>query len=183
MEKFIHRYPPESMPLPPVPEHMEMFNAGPVTIGVEFRMLNLDVVKSHEDRKGKATNPELDDHGVSLHVYMTDTDGDLERLRFDCFEGDPHYHYVNWPNRWNDQVWIDPTMTGDVVAWAIECIRRRIGSMMEKAGIANASQRIDHKKLDEILPQVTEAAYRARFHADKGLIQKGAMADGVRRSA
>src|SRR5665213_568962 len=85
--------PPGNMPIPPVERNTERFTAGAVTIGVEFRVLTDALIAA----MGKKAAPEigsLDDAGVSIHVFVKAADGDLERLRFDCFRKEPHYHYI-----------------------------------------------------------------------------------------
>jgi hypothetical protein len=161
---------------------MERFSAGAVTIGVEFRILTAELLAT----MGKQASPELgvlNDTGVSLHVFVKAADGDLERLRFDCFQDDPHYHYISWPKKANDHVFVDPTVHGDILTWALETIRARLPQMLEKAGVENAEQLVDRKKIEHILPLVTESAYRARFGADKDRITRGALADGQRLRA
>lgn len=166
----------EAMPLPPVEKHMEMFSAGAVTIGVEFRILTDDLIAAW-GTKADSEFGELNDAGVSLHVFVKAADGESERLRFDCFQEDPHYHYVSWPDKHNYQVFLDPTVVGDPLAWALGCIRARLPQMLEKAGLGNAAQLVDQKRLEEILPLVAASAYRARFQVDKTAITQGAMAD------
>jgi hypothetical protein len=182
MDLYIHRFPDAvGMPIPPVAEHMEIYEAGAVSIGVEFRVLTQELVAA----LGKAVSQELgrlDDVGVSLHVFVRAADGELERLRFDCFQDDPHYHYLSWSKQRNDHVFIDPTLHGDVLAWALNVIRTRLPQMLERTGIENAAALVDARRLEAILPRVTEAAYRARFHADRARVEQGALADGARLS-
>ena len=99
MDSHIIRY--DRMPIPPNEKLTEYFDAGNVRIGVEYRILTDDVVA--EIRKtlkvangadeGQLEN--LDDSGVSLHVFAGAAGNQLEYLRFDCFREDPHYHYVS----------------------------------------------------------------------------------------
>ena len=42
---------------------------------------------------------------------------------------------------------------------------------------------MDRKRIEQILPLVTESAYRSRFNVDKDRITRGAMADGARLRA
>jgi hypothetical protein len=183
-ELYIHHFPDVAghMPIPPVAEHMEMFKAGDVTIGVEYRILTNELLQTM-GRKTASELGDLNDTGVSLHVYAKAADGDLERLRFDCFKDDPHYHYISWSKKTNEHVFLDPHVHADTLVWALEVIRARLPQMLERAGVDNAEQIVDRRKVEDILPLVTESAYRARFNADKDRITKGALADGARLRA
>ena len=167
------------MPIPPVLENMEIFNAGAVSIGVEFRVLTDELIAS----LGVKVSPEigtLNDQGVSLHVFVKAEDGDLERLRFDCFDEDPHYHYISWRQLYNDWVYIDPALQGDVLNWCLNVMLTRLPWMLEKAGVENAAELVDSRRLEDIWPRVTEAAYRARFYSNKDRIIKETLAVGER---
>ena len=173
------------MPIDPIEEQLEKFHAGAITIGVEFRVLTDEIVaamgRADEAKANGALN--LNDDGVSLHVYSKGPDGDLERLRFDCFKDDPHYHYVDWPKHTQDIIHLDPTMTGDVLTWALALIRTRLPLLLERAGIADAARIVDPSLIEEVMPQVTEAAYRARYNADKSNVAKTALKTGDRLRA
>jgi hypothetical protein len=177
-EKFYERY--MGMPIPPVKENMEVFSAGAVSIGVEFRVLTDAVIDALGLKEIAASNqyPELDDRGVSLHVFVRTGEGDFERLRFDCFQRDPHYHYLSVANKWQDVIHIDPTVTGDPVSWALNLIRSRLAVMLTRAEVEEPARYVDAGKIEEILPRVTEAAYRARFNSNKERIEQSAMNRG-----
>jgi hypothetical protein len=166
-EKYFERY--NGMPIPPVKDNMEVFTAGAISIGVEFRVLNDAVVKSLGLTATAAGNgyPTLDDHGVSLHIFAKTPDGNFERLRFDCFSRDPHYHYFSTKTKQQDVIHIDPTVTGDPVDWAINLLRSRLAVMLERADVENPGQLVDGTEIEKILPLVTEAAFRARYHSDR----------------
>ena len=167
------------MPIPPVEEHTSYFQAGPITIGVEYRVLNDAIVDQHMDAEQQRVDvgENLDDRGVSLHVFGTRDDGERqEHLRFDCFDDDPHYHYVDWKARFNGIVHMDPVADGDPLAWALHCIRTRLPHMLERAGASNAAAGIDSAALEAVLPRVSEAAYRARYHHDDESTLQGALA-------
>lgn len=174
--------PPGNMPIPPVEENMERFGAGTVTIGVESRVLTEALVAA-AGKKAAAEVGTLDDSGVSIHVFVKAADGDLERLRFDCFQNEPHYHYISWRRTYNDHVFVDPTVHTDFLAWALDMIRTRLAKMLEKADVENAAQIVDQKRLEEALPFVAAAAYRMRCHADKERITGRALADAARLRA
>jgi hypothetical protein len=174
-EKFYERY--MGMPIPPVKENMTVFPAGAVSIGVEFRVLTDAVVGALGLKEIAASNdyPHLDDRGVSLHVFVKTPEGNFERLRFDCFQQDPHYHYLSLKNKWQDVIHIDTHANGDPVAWSLNLIRTRLAAMLTRAEVEDAFQYVDAGKLDEVLPRVTEAAYRARYNSNAQHIEESAM--------
>lgn len=163
------------MPIPPIDQHTRFFEAGPITIGVEYRLLNNDIVDQHMGAQGEQVSiPDgLDDRGVSLHVFGSGANGArVEHLRFDCFDEDPHYHYVDWDDANNDIVQIDTVADGDSLAWALDRIRTRLPQMLERAGAGELAGRVDGSALEAVLPRVSEAAYRARYqHDDEATLQ------------
>jgi len=160
----ITRY--DKMPIPPIAAHTQWFDAGAVRFGVEYRLLNDAIAAAAEieaasgtDRADPAT---FDDRGVSIHVEGCDAQGALEYLRFDCFEEDPHYHYVSWSARSNEMLHIDTIAEGDPLAWTLERLRTRLPEMLARAGAAHIGKQVDARRIADVLPKVAEAAYRAR---------------------
>ena len=184
MDFYIHRFPDAvDMPIPPVAEHTEIIEIGAaLSIGVEYRIITNELVETM-GQKASAEIETLSDTGVSLHVYVKAADGNLERLRFDCFADAPHYHYLSWAERKNDHVFIDPALHHDVLAGVLDLIRTRLPHMLRKTGIENPEAMVDQRLLEATMPRVAEAAYRARFHADVKQIERGALADGALRRA
>ncbi len=71
---------------------------------------------------------DLDDRGVSIHVY--DTASMTERLRFDCFDENPHYHYIKPPGG-GIVVAYDAAANGPMRAWVSALFRSgRLFSML-----------------------------------------------------
>jgi len=164
----ITRY--DKMPIPPIAAHTQWFDAGAVRFGVEYRLLNDAIAAAAEieaasgtDRADPAT---FDDRGVSIHVEGCDAQGALEYLRFDCFEEDPHYHYVSWSARSNEMLHIDAIAEGDPLAWTLERLRTRLPEMLARAGAAHIGKQVDARRIADVLPKVAEAAYRARKAPD-----------------
>src|SRR3954449_8228444 len=82
----------DRLPIPMVEDHCITVDAGAVQLVVESRRLTNAIVE--ETFGAEVFTPvAFDDGGASLHVCGTD-DG-LEHLRFDCFEHEPHYHYID----------------------------------------------------------------------------------------
>jgi len=166
-ESHITRY--DLMPIPPVDAQTEVFEAGAVSIGVEYRLLTDAIAAAVVVDRGGGTDSApsgLDDRGVSIHVFGEQGGRRRELLRFDCFDEDPHYHYVCWDPPSNEMLHLDPVADGDPLAWALDRIRNRLGPMLVRAGAADVAARLDPRRLDEALPRIAEAAYRARYHHD-----------------
>src|SRR5262249_13592900 len=68
----------------------------------------------------------------SLHVCGTD-DG-LEHLRFDCFENEPHYHYIHHAEGGNTVVRIDELAIGDPVVFTLNCVEHHLADMLRYSG-------------------------------------------------
>jgi hypothetical protein len=170
------------MPIPPVEAQTAWFDAGAVRVGVEYRLLTDAVAAAAElaeasgDQRGQTTG--LDDRGVALHV-CGEQDGEWrEFLRFDCFAEDPHYHYVSWRERANEMIHLDPVADGDPLHWALERIRTRLPQMLARAGASDVAARVDPAALEEALPRITQAAFRARYEHDDEKILAAAVAPG-----
>jgi len=174
-ERFYERV--AGPPIPPLKEKMQTFAAGAVTIGVEYRLLTDEIVGALGLTEAAAANnyANLDDNGVSIHVFVEAADGDFERLRFDCFQEDPHYHYFTSGLQIVDIIHIDPNMTGDPLAWALDRIRSRLPQLLQRAGVENAAQLVEPNALERILPLVTEAAYRFRYGSDREDTRRSAL--------
>jgi len=169
MASHITRY--DLMPIPPIEAHTQWFDAGAVRFGVEYRLLTEAIAAAAQveaangsDRGDPAT---FDDRGVSIHVQGCDERGALEYLRFDCFDEDPHYHYVSWRARSNEMLHIDAVAEGDPLAWALERLRTRLPEMLARAGAAHIAAQVDRGRVEAVLPKVAEAAYRARALPDR----------------
>jgi hypothetical protein len=136
-------------PIPPIEANTVRVPAGPVTIGLEMRLLNPSIVRGfYDDRPDRAIieelidgHDEIDDNGPSIHIFGTD-DG-LEYLRFDCFENGPHYHYVH-PREDHQVVHsMDPVAIGDPFEWVVETLKGRMGEMLRESGGTDLADRLD----------------------------------------
>jgi hypothetical protein len=167
------------MPIPPVEAQTEYIEAGVVRFGVEYRLLDDAIAAASATERAAGSDSagaaSFDDRGVSIHVFGQGDEGSLEYLRFDCFDEDPHYHYVSWRDKTNEMLHIDPVADGDPLRWALERIRTRLPQMLERAGAAHIAERLDPCLLDRALPRVAEAAYRARYHHDEGAVRRHAL--------
>lgn len=170
----------DQMPIPPIEAHTRYFDAGVVQVGVEYRLLDdaITAASTVEEATGSAPGVEdVDDCGVSLHVFGKSGGEAREYLRFDCFDEDPHYHYIDWETRSNHMVHIDPEADGDPLAWSIERIRTRLAQMLERAGAGPLVSQLDPARVEGILPAVEKEAQRARIQHDPEAIRRAALGE------
>ena len=72
------------------------------------------------------------DQGICIHVFGGPDDQQDEVLRFDCFERQPHYHYVCSKN--DHYVPLDTAAEGDPVQWTLARLRTRLPAMLLEQG-------------------------------------------------
>ena len=163
------RYP--ILPIPLIPEHTEMIPAGVLTIGVGHRVLDEATAKAYLDEVGFVREQKEDgdertymgrDAGVCIHVLGPGRDGELvEYLRLDCFDDEPHYHYVYNDERAQDRVFMDPTLEGDPMEWALDRVRHRMPEVLVKVGAPELAAEIDSSAIEAAMPEVRRAIERA----------------------
>jgi hypothetical protein len=158
-------------PQPPVAEHTRDFPAGAVTFGVEYRDVDPEALRATY-AENEAHLAELEerspeggffDTGVSIHVCATD-DG-YEYVRFDCFDDEPHYHYIHRTAEGsvvNQVIDFDTVAGGDMLTWALERIRTRLSDMLTAAGGAAVAALVDQSVIEAALQDVRGAAEVAR---------------------
>lgn len=157
------------MPIPPIAAHTHYFEAGGLRIGVEYRLLTDAIAAAAQleaangSVPGVETDGPIDDRGVSLHVFGHQDGEDREFLRFDCFQEDPHYHYVSWRDKSNEMIHLDPVADGDPLAWALDRLRHRLLPMLIRAGASDVARQVDVTAFDAVLPRIAETAFRLRF--------------------
>ncbi|HEX4182514.1 MAG TPA: hypothetical protein VHY34_04585 [Caulobacteraceae bacterium] len=96
------------MLIPIMDHNAKFFPAGPVTFGVEARVL------AYNDGK-------FLDRGASIHLFNADRS--TEYARFDCFEKYPHYHYILNAEQHNILWGYDPDINGLMLPWALGVLR------------------------------------------------------------
>jgi hypothetical protein len=157
----VYNIPPE----PPKESDTTWLPAGAVTIGIEYRTLDpeslVELYRDNPDHLAEmlAKSPDggFADSGVSLHVKGTD-DGH-EYLRFDVFDGEPHYHYVYaGPEIVNNVVVFDTFAHGDMLPFALACLRTRLSEMLTRAGGAHVAAALDPAVLEPVVDEVERRA-------------------------
>jgi hypothetical protein len=108
----------------------------------------------------------LQDNGVSIHVAGAH-DGH-EYLRFDLFEQDPHYHYIEPSGERQTIVQYDRVAMGDMLAWTLHQLRHRLAPMLERAGGAELLAKLDRAEIDSGLARVEDLARRAAGELARG---------------
>jgi hypothetical protein len=123
--------------------HTRYLRAGAITFAVEARF------------------PPATDTGVSLHVFTGATDAGLvERLRFDCLQDKPHYHYVLHDQGVSQKFWIDPLVVSDPRAWSLQRIRHDLKGMLEAAGGCELATLVDQNELERVFPELEAEVHR-----------------------
>lgn len=157
----------ETMPIPPVPEHCVPVEAGPVTFVVESRLLTDEILLTElPEGSIELGDAHYDDFGATVHVC--DPAG-TEHLRFDCFEHEPHYHYIMHDRGGNLISRIDEVAEGDPVEWTLGRLRSRLAPMLELAGaheLARAVER-DGEAIPAAIGTVADLLRRAQVEADQ----------------
>ena len=160
-----------NMPPQPADEEATTYlDAGAVSIGVEYRVVDPESLRA--TYRGNAEQlAELEERspeggfyaeGLSLHV-VAKTDGH-EYLRFDLFDDPPHYHY-NHPvvdgQHANNVVDYDTVTNGPMLDWALERLRTRLPEMLRQAGGAAIAEQVDPAVLAPVLSEVEKLASAA----------------------
>ncbi|HEX7095237.1 MAG TPA: hypothetical protein VF183_05105 [Acidimicrobiales bacterium] len=156
-------------PQPPVPENTTYFEAGAITIGVEYRDVNPDnLVETYKHNEEylkelleKSPEGGFFDEGVSIHVCGTE-DGH-EYLRFDVFDDEPHYHYIHKSDEVvNNVIDFDVHAHGEMLPWVISRLRNRLPEMLPHAKGEHLVPKLDQSKLDPVIEKVEKLATEAQ---------------------
>ncbi|MDG2333887.1 MAG: hypothetical protein P8Q97_06645 [Myxococcota bacterium] len=127
--------------VPPIPldeAHTTYVDAGPLRIGVEYRLLDdAELAANYEgdemvEIQDALNGADVQDNGASIHILGRE-DGH-EYLRFDLFEQGPHYHYIDLGGEEQTIVDYDRVALGEMLPWALVQLRDRIVPMLEHAG-------------------------------------------------
>jgi hypothetical protein len=155
-------------PQPPSEKDTAWFDAGALTIGVEYRDVNPDDLlelykddpKQLAELLEKSPDGGFSDNGVSLHVCGTD-DGH-EYLRFDVFDAEPHYHYIHHTAPHdeivNNVVTFDTFAFGEMLPFALRCLRERLPDMLPRAQGEHLVSQLDPALLGPVIDQVEQVA-------------------------
>ncbi len=151
----------DRLPIPMVTEHCIPVDAGAVQLVVESRKLTNDIIEGAYPGGVGAAIP-FDDFGATLHVCGT-TDG-LEYLRFDCFENEPHYHYIEQAAGANTVVRIDELAVGDPIDFSLACVEHHLPDMLRNCGVADLADTVAGQpdKVNAAVAEVRDLMTKAR---------------------
>lgn len=163
-------------PQPADEESTRWIDVGPIAIGVEYRELDPDsLLATYADNPQsmeeilKAGGATFVDEGVSLHVKSTAEDH--EYLRFDVFEGEPHYHYIRKVSASeeisNHIIPFDTAAHGEMFEWAIRCLRERLPAMLGEVEAEGLVRDLDPARLTKAIDQAEALARTARENLQK----------------
>ena len=158
-------------PIPPDTEHTTWVDVGALRIGVEWR--NLDETELEANYEGKAMEEvqaaitgTVQDNGVSLHVAGSE-DGH-EYLRFDMFEQEPHYHYIERSGEKQTILEFDRIALGEMLPWALHQLRTRLPEMLAFAGGQDLVPKLDPERIEASLDEVERLARTAQAELASG---------------
>ena len=160
-------------PQPPEQANTTYLQAGAVTFGVEYRVLDPQMLReTYKDNPAQLAelqerSPEGGFYAEGLSLHVVGADGH-EYLRFDLFDNPPHYHY-NHPavgdTYTNNVVDYDAAANGPMLDWALARLRARLPDMLREAGGAAIADRVDPVVVDKALTEVQSLADAARSPA------------------
>ncbi|WP_244931499.1 hypothetical protein [Nocardioides sp. W7] len=151
------------MPIPMVPEHCVEVPAGPLTFVVEARRLSDEAINENAFDRGRPDQTVvsgIDDGGACVHVL--DAEDGLEWLRFDCFDNEPHYHYVRNGESANQVVRFDQFAEGDPETWTLQRLRTSLPAMLRYAGAAALAETVAEADLTAAVDEVARVLLRSR---------------------
>jgi hypothetical protein len=151
----------DQLPIPMVTEHCIAVDVGAVQLVVESRRLTNEIVVA-ASRDGVEPEVSFDDFGATLHVCGT-ADG-LEHLRFDCFENEPHYHYIEQATGANTVVRIDELAVGDPLEFSLACVEHHLPDMLRHCGVTDLADAVAGQtdKISAAIAEVRELMRKAR---------------------
>jgi hypothetical protein len=151
----------EMLPIPAIARYTRIFEAGCVSFGVEYRLLNEQLISEEYGDDARAlfgnVTPDalqgvIDEDGVAVHVFGSEDK--QEYLRFDCFPDFPHYHYLVPHEGHQTVIEFDPVADGPMVPWALECLGSRLAEMLAHTGAAQLAKQVDRDVVEKVLVEV-----------------------------
>jgi hypothetical protein len=149
-------------PIPPIEENTTWIAAGVLTVGIELRQLDADILRAHldslgpweeVDSLGHRTDTEFIDTGPSFHVL--DASDRFEYIRFDCFADDPHYHYLSPSLDYGViKLGFDTAANGPMIPWILAMISDRLPIMLAKAGAAHLASKVDQSAMPRVAAEL-----------------------------
>ncbi len=129
--------------------------AGAVTFALHHRYL--DGGAPHTQGAGGRGNSKPT-QGVCIQVAGNVGGKEAELLRFDCFDGDAHYHYG--PENKNERIFMDTTSTGSPIGWTIKQLRTKLPDMLKRSGYEDLANQLDAKLVTQKVAEVEATAWQ-----------------------
>lgn len=152
-------------PIPPDPAHTTWVDAGAISIGVEYRHLDDAELEANyqgdqmDEIQAATGGDAVADNGVSLHV--AGSEDRHEYLRFDLFEHEPHYHYIERSGEQQTIIDYDRVALGPMLPWALDQLRTRLVPMLRFAGGDGLVSKLDPDRIEISLVEVENLAREA----------------------
>lgn len=160
---IVYRVQPE----PPDPENCRWLDAGAVKLGLEYRELDPErLAAAYAGREEdlaeiEANSPEGGFYGSGVSIHVVGAADGHEYLRFDAFDGDPHYHYVRPSGDYNHWIPFDSIAGGDMLSFAIRSLRERLGPMLREAGGEKIAALLDPAEQAPLIDEIERMARKA----------------------
>ena len=136
------------MPKPPAKKFSKIGVSEPVSFAVETRVLGAK-------EGGMASG------GGSIHLFSGDRSREL--VRFDCFDDEPHYHYLNHREQLNTVWCFDGAVNGPMPRWVLSALRENLPGMLRAAGEEELARRVETEGFDaSVLARVGQAVAQAQ---------------------
>jgi len=103
------------------------------------------------------------DRGPAVRVLGKVGMNQVQVLRFDCFEDDPHYHYD--PDNKNFQLHLHKDTVPDPVAWSLGELEVNLKTMLRTAGFDKLAANVDTDAIKSALPRIHGAIEELRAGA------------------
>jgi len=152
------------MPIPMIEKNAEWIDAGPVSFAVEVRVL-----AGMDEAAGAGAG------GGTIHVFSPDH-GE-EWVRFDCFDDEPHYHYLDQRAKTNTVWTYDDAVNGPMTPWAVAALRSNLSAILRSAGAEALADGVEREGVDPaVYDRVAAALERARdrSESDASLVAESA---------
>ena len=152
------------MPIPMIEKNAEWIDAGPVSFAIEVRVL-----AGMDEAAGAGAG------GGTIHVFGPDHAE--EWLRFDCFDDEPHYHYLDQRAKTNTVWTYDDAVNGPMGPWAVSALRRNLPAILRSAGAEELAERVTREGVEAAAyDRVAQALARAheRSQSDASLAAESA---------
>jgi hypothetical protein len=152
------------MPIPMIETNAEWIDAGPVSFAIEVRVL-----AGMDEAAGAGAG------GGTIHIFSPDHEE--EWVRFDCFDDEPHYHYLDQRARTNTVWTYDDAVNGPMGAWAVAALRANLPAILRCAGAGELAEAVERDGVDPaVFDRVADALGRAhqRSESDASLIAESA---------